>query len=203
MHPWFAESVSAHWLTQLEAQLRADRRAFCGECGLDKVARNRASGEPYDFATQLRVFEAQLALAAELQRPLSVHCVQAHGALCDALRAAPRLPRAIALHSFSGKAPLVGTYRAISRPLRERLYFGFSFVVNARAAQRTVDAIRVRRACAAPRLGGVQSLKALLCRSQAVPDDRLLLESDVEDAASVDELMAKLVALVASAKGAR
>ena len=150
VHPWFAESVSSQWCSSLEAALRADPRAFCGECGLDKVAKNRATGLLYDFDAQLRVFRAQFDLASRLQRPLSLHCVQAHGAMLDELRArnndaaaAAALPPAIALHSFSGKPPLVSAYLATGKAMRERLYFGFSFVVNARTEQRTIEAIQV------------------------------------------------------------
>jgi TatD DNase family protein len=78
-------------------------RAFCGEIGIDKVAKYWPTGI-VEFDLQLEAFKAQLALAARLKRPVSVHCVQAHGALVDILRAAKdELPPAIALHSFSGK----------------------------------------------------------------------------------------------------
>lgn len=35
---------------------------------------------------QLEVFHAQMALAARLRRPVSVHCVKAHGKIVDLLR---------------------------------------------------------------------------------------------------------------------
>ena len=50
-----------------------------GECGLDKFAGGRSppgSGEPPDLELQDSIFRAQLALARELGRGVTVHCVK-------------------------------------------------------------------------------------------------------------------------------
>jgi len=56
---------------------------------------------------QLDFFSRQLAVAADLNRPASVHCVNAMGALITAIKATAAgrgLPPAVAIHSFSGTA---------------------------------------------------------------------------------------------------
>jgi Tat protein secretion system quality control protein TatD with DNase activity len=49
-------------------------------------------------------FDAQMALAGELGRPVSIHCVKAHGHLYEWLRGQPveALPPTLALHSYTG-----------------------------------------------------------------------------------------------------
>ena len=60
---------------------------------------------------------------------------------------------------------------------RLNVFFGFSFAINGRALERTRGAIA------------------------AVPDDRLLLESDLPDAAYVDREIEQLIKLVMDVKG--
>lgn len=107
----------------------------------DKKATWARSGR-VEFEQQLGVFEAQWRLAVKLQRPISVHCVHAHGQLFDFLNAQKSFPPAVSMHSFSGKAPMLTSYLRI-KGLRDRLYFGFSSVINMRAEQRTVAALQV------------------------------------------------------------
>jgi TatD DNase family protein len=54
---------------------------------------------------QVEAFEAQLQLAEELRRPVSIHCVRAYGAVHDTLRAL-RLRVPIVLHSWTGSADM-------------------------------------------------------------------------------------------------
>ena len=70
-----------------------------GECGLDFCDRftNRAE--------QGECFAAHLDLARELDRPVTVHCVQAGGRLVEILRDHPA--RRILLHAYSGSAELI------------------------------------------------------------------------------------------------
>ena len=54
---------------------------------------------------QVEVFEKQMGLATSLQRPVSIHCVRAHGFLFDYLRERPSAcPPSISFHSYSGSA---------------------------------------------------------------------------------------------------
>jgi Tat protein secretion system quality control protein TatD with DNase activity len=74
-----------------------------GECGLDKFAGGRSppgSGEPPDLELQDSIFRAQLALARDLGRGVTVHCVKRVDAVAAAIRA-ERPPR-VAFHGFNG-----------------------------------------------------------------------------------------------------
>ena len=95
LHPWRIHDSPDDWLPSLEEYLQRFPRAGLGECGLD-----RWMTEP-DFPSQIQVFEKQLALAAKLNRPTTIHCLKAWGPLLDCLRSAPALPP-ILIHSFGG-----------------------------------------------------------------------------------------------------
>lgn len=76
-----------------------------GECGLDFGAEVEA-GAPR--ARQVAVLRAHFALARRTGLPLLLHCLRAHAALLELLRAAP-LPPSI-LHSWSGSAELAALF---------------------------------------------------------------------------------------------
>ncbi|GBL43114.1 3'-5' ssDNA/RNA exonuclease TatD [Verrucomicrobiota bacterium] len=63
--------------------------------------------EGFDPVAQEAAFRAQLALAVELDRPLTIHCVRAIGPLMDILRATERPRRGFLLHSWNGPVELV------------------------------------------------------------------------------------------------
>ncbi|KAI9354372.1 TatD related DNase-domain-containing protein [Zopfochytrium polystomum] len=88
-------------------------------------------------------------------------------------------PPAVMLHSFSGPPELVQNLLRLPRPVASRFYFSFSTVVNARSA----DAEKTR------------------ARIAAVPDDRILIESDLHDARLIDDACVAACRLVAGAKG--
>jgi len=56
--------------------------AAVGEIGLDKGSH----GKTIDFGDQVEVFQRQLELAKELEKPVSVHCVRAFGDLLEILK---------------------------------------------------------------------------------------------------------------------
>jgi len=128
LHPWYCAKAEPDWLAQLRSLLLADPRAQVGEIGLDRALLHRAGAVPIE--TQLSTLNAQLALAAELDRVATIHCVQAHGLLLDTLHNAPKLPRLL-LHSYSGSAQLLKSFAALGAhfsfganvldPRRERL----------------------------------------------------------------------------------
>jgi TatD DNase family protein len=115
IHPWDCGNRSPAWLSKLRTALQADPAAGVGEIGLDRwivdgvrpddprIAGLRVA--PMD--EQAEVFAAQLALAAELNRPASIHCVQAFGALLDVLKATPLPARGFLLHGYGGPAEMV------------------------------------------------------------------------------------------------
>jgi TatD DNase family protein len=113
LHPWFAAKRSPTWLAELTGMLEEFPSASVGECGLDFA---RATPTK---SLQLEVFAAQLTLAAERGRPVSVHCVRAWAALLDILHHHPHAPPLL-LHDFSGSPELV------DQLARFRVIFSFS-----------------------------------------------------------------------------
>lgn len=177
VHPWWAGSADGEWLESLRSRLEGDQGAICGEIGLDGLRGGAADGT-VDTNAQDDVFHSQLALAAELRRPCTVHCVKAFGRLRSAFDHATLLPPAFALHSYGGSWDFA---RDIDVCLNKRgvsCFFGFSFAVNGkRRLDRQMDLIRRLR------------------------DDSILIESDVEDAGRIDSDLVQAADLVARAKG--
>jgi len=95
VHPHDAKSVSVDDISQLKPLLAQTQVVAVGECGLDF---NR------DFSPrpqQLAIFEAQLALAAELNMPVVMHERDAHQAFIEIIkRWRDKLPGAV-LHCFT------------------------------------------------------------------------------------------------------
>jgi len=105
LHPWFVPA-SEGWLGRLRARALGLRIGI-GECGLDF-----APGRP-DRAAQEAAFEAQVRLAVELDRPLSIHCVRAWGRLLDLLRRTGIPAAGAALHAFSGSAEVAAQLQGL------------------------------------------------------------------------------------------
>lgn len=113
IHPWQAHTAADGWLDRLAALLERHPHAALGECGLDRWV------DSPSLDVQAPVFDAQLRLARELDRPLVVHCLKAWQALFDAFdREAP--PRRFLLHSFNG------SLETARRLLPLGAYFSFS-----------------------------------------------------------------------------
>jgi TatD DNase family protein len=146
LHPWFVTSRSTDWLDVLRERLADHTGAAVGEIGLD------ASLASATFDLQMQVFAAQLALAHELNRTVSIHCRSAWGALVDVLRSIGRLPeRGIVLHAYSGSPDLIAQLA--------RLGASFSFAGSVTLSRNH----RAHRAV------------------PAVPADGLLIETDAPD----------------------
>ena len=80
VHPHSADEFRPETLDHMEAALQIDRMIAVGEIGLDYH---------YDFSprdVQRGCFDAQLALAAKLRRPVIIHDREAHGDTMDLLR---------------------------------------------------------------------------------------------------------------------
>ncbi len=95
IHPWHAHRAGDGWRETLAALLEKYPHASIGECGLDQWI----ADPPLEI--QRPVFLAQVRLARALDRPLTIHCLKAWGALFDAFAEAPPPPRFL-MHSFGG-----------------------------------------------------------------------------------------------------
>jgi len=107
---------------------------------------------PRDEAQQEVVFLAQLDVARRLRRPAVIHCLQAWGRLLDLLDRFGELPAGMMFHAFGGSR------ETIDRLAARGAYFSFGA---------SALSPRCRKARAA---------------LQAVPIERLLLETDAPDA---------------------
>ena len=202
----------SEFISQTRARLQADPVAMVGEIGLDKIfrlpmqwespelkdqdpgrtpgGRQRRPLSPHNIRMEHQkvVLLAHLRLAGELGRPVSVHGVQVNGVLYDLLTSCWRgyerkgrnkrsrekdrvaeedeqpkpFPPRICLHSFSGQGDAVKQYLKPSIP--SEIFFSFSLTHNlsTKAARDKFDsAVRM------------------------VPDDRILVESDLHSAGDV------------------
>ncbi|OMJ07376.1 Cut9-interacting protein scn1 [Smittium culicis] len=179
-----------------------------GEIGLDKVAVDRRTGKVFDYSVQKAVFDAQFRIASKLNKPVSLHCVKAHQDMYDylssrlseleataarvsdteiigsnsikarsldsmnsvtkhrskpkkrVLNLASHFPSKIMLHSYSGSAELAKRFLKLPIGLGNRIYFSFSQFVNMRSSK----------------LGDTLMV---------IPQNRILLESDLEDPRNV------------------
>jgi len=104
-HPWFLDGFD---IERLGAKLEADPSAGVGEIGLDRLK----SREIAPFARE--AFEAQLALAAELRRPVVLHGAKCWGEVVKACRPfAGRVP-AFLFHGFSRSEGLLPEIAAMN-----------------------------------------------------------------------------------------
>lgn len=114
VHPWDAGNRTPDWLAKLRAALVANPPAGVGEIGLDRWLLELKPDDPRvagvrvaPLEEQTEVFAAQLALAAELNRAPSIHCVQAWGALHDVLKKAKLPARGFLIHGYAGPAEMI------------------------------------------------------------------------------------------------
>jgi TatD DNase family protein len=128
LHPWDAGNRSPGWQKNLLAALDAGPRAALGEFGVDRWMLDRARPDDPRLARlrrapleeQLEVFSWQLELAAARNLPASIHCLEAHGALYDAMSHA-RLPaRGFLLHAYGGSAEMAKRFADLGA------YFSFN-----------------------------------------------------------------------------
>ncbi|HEY3280179.1 MAG TPA: TatD family hydrolase [Gemmatimonadales bacterium] len=114
VHPHDAKSWSVEVEAGVRALLAAPEVVAVGETGLDY----HYDHSPRD--AQRRAFEAQLALAAELGRPVVVHARDADDEVAALVRAWGRRVAAVIVHSFAGSRAVfdagmdVGAYFSFS-----------------------------------------------------------------------------------------
>ncbi|KAI4114574.1 MAG: hypothetical protein LQ338_007985 [Usnochroma carphineum] len=229
-------------LDQLRESLKSFPYALVGEIGIDRSFRlpnhwtagdeaKRKEGltpggregrqlSPYrvHIDHQRKVLKAQLNLAGELERPVSVHGVAAHGIVFETLKETwqghekvvlskrERKRRTSAANSHGSQAPIgekgkdevcgpkpyppricLHSYSGPPEPLKQYLdpsipatiYFSFSHLVNfSQRSQKAADVVK------------------------AVPNDRILVESDLHSAGDqMDRLLEDITRLVCEIRG--
>lgn len=152
LHPWYVKERTADWATTLRHFLVSHPRAVVGEIGLDRWIENP------DIDAQLGCLRTQLALAVELDRPATLHCLRAFGLLEETLRSTPLPRRGFLLHSYGGPAEMIPGFVKLGAYFSLSPYFGHP----RKAAQLAVF--------------------------KEVPLDRLLAETDAPDMWPPDEL---------------
>lgn len=161
-HPWYVRERTPDWHHELTRFLDAAPSAV-GEIGLDKwilEPRQALAGNlksPAPLPEQEEVFVWQLRLAAERNLPVSIHCLQAWGAMLEILTREPRPRCGFVLHSYGGPREMVALLAKLGA------YFSLPgyFAHERKHRQR----------------------EAFL----AVPPDRLLIETDAPDQLLPDE----------------
>ncbi|MBE6428824.1 MAG: hypothetical protein E7028_09675 [Planctomycetaceae bacterium] len=163
IHPWSIKDLRNGWEERLAGILKSIPHSGIGEIGLD-WSKPSIQG-PELRQRQREVFSRQLALAAEFNRPVSIHCVRAWDAIWELTQNFPAKKNlAIIFHAFSGSPEMVSEIL-----LKKRWNAFFSLAVF----QARPESDKWRR----------------LLRS--IPTERLLLESDAEtakEAASLENL---------------
>jgi len=144
LYPLNVPNRSKQWREQLKSFLLSIPSGV-GEIGLDN------SVEPGNNVEQEKVFVAQLHLARELQRPVTIHCRKAWGRLLEILKQEGGVKHGGIVHTYSGSPELV-------HPLED---FGVSISFSG----------------AITRDGNKRGCKSL----QTVSKERLLLETDSPD----------------------
>lgn len=113
IHPWQAHTATQGWQQRLATLLEKYPRSSIGECGIDHWIENPPS------AVQRPIFTTQLRIARELERPITIHCLKAWGALFECFDESPPPPRFL-MHSFGGSLEVA------RRLIPQGAYFSFS-----------------------------------------------------------------------------
>lgn len=143
-HPWYLHERTAEWLKTLENMLDKVPSAV-GEIGLDRWKPD------LPYAGQEEAFLAQLRIATERNRPVSIHCLQAWGRMLELLQTSLRPACGFLLHSYGGPAEMIPAFSKLGA------YFSFPgyFLQERKLKQRETF--------------------------RHVPADRLLIETDAPD----------------------
>lgn len=243
------------WLSELEAKISQHPNLIIGEIGLCKMARfvrefpKTLGGKATALQLQKIVFKKQMELAAQWRRPVTVHCVNAHGIFMETLdeilkearescskegeihiscnnslenegvRATLKkaFPPAIAMHSFTGTAHHVQQILDFERSIL------YPELVEARGKKQRGKKKQQKHQDAEEKgdkgdteilfyFGFSHSVNYIMCTSekakrkgieavQAIPSDRLLVESDVHATEDVILGTAGAAAYAAHARG--
>jgi TatD DNase family protein len=152
LHPWYVGERTHGWLDALRGRLAAHPGAGIGEIGLDRWVKG------HDIEQQKEVFLAQMAIAAEENRPATIHCLKAWGALWELIEHQPVPARGFLLHAYGGPMEMVKGFAERGA----RFSFNAYFLHERKGERREVF--------------------------REIPLDRLLVETDAPDMLPPDDL---------------
>jgi TatD DNase family protein len=221
------------WLSDLETRLTQHPNLIVGEIGLCKMARfvrefpKALGGKATALQLQKIVFKRQMELAAKLRRPVTVHCVNAHGLLMETLteilneakreaenvsdseKKSDIFPPAVAMHSFTGTAHHVKELLDFEKRVL------YPEQVQSEGRRRKGGKQQQSQEVSNDVLfyfGFSHSVNFIMCTSEkakrkgieavkSIPSNRLLVESDVHASVDVALGTAGAVAYAANARG--
>ncbi|MDY0223162.1 MAG: TatD family hydrolase [Desulfobacterium sp.] len=144
IHPWKAAHLTDKWEEKLEEWLNR-MPSGVGEIGLDFMDKSS------DRNRQKEVFLAQLDLANQLARPVSIHILKAWDSFITILKRMAPLPHGGLIHSYSGSADMVPLFESYN------LFISFSGAITNPRNKKVAKALK------------------------AVSSNRLLVETDSPD----------------------
>ncbi len=166
LHPWYVHEQPANWEATLCEWLRRFPNAGVGEIGLDRWKPDL----PWDG--QQEIFTAQLRIAAELNRPASIHCLQAWGPMLNALENTPRPARGFLLHSYGGSIEMIPRFAQLGAYFSLPGYYAHERKARQRETFRHIPADRLLIETDAP--------------DQPLPADRIAYPLTTRDGAAIN-----------------
>lgn len=146
IHPWFADSAEEGWEERLRKMLEENPQATIGEVGVDGWV------DSPGMEVQAGVFRAQVKIAAETERVMTVHCLKAWEELFRAMDETAAWPEKFLMHSFGGSIEIAERLMK-----REGVMFSFSGYFLQERKRKSLEVFR------------------------QLPKDRILLETDAPD----------------------
>lgn len=153
VHPWFAHTVTDGWEERLRMLLREDERASVGEIGVDGWV------DSPRIEVQRKVFAQQIAIAAEMKRNMTVHCLKAWDELFQLMNGTDAWPEKFLMHSFGGSIEVA------QRLLKRGAWFSFSGYFLQQKKHKVLEVFK------------------------QLPRDRILLETDAPEMMPPDEFV--------------
>ena len=114
LHPWNIklDSIEEDW-SKVESEIRSKKSPMIGETGLDRHF------VKLDISIQENLLIKHISLAAELNRPLVIHCVHAHSDLLKVVKQYKHLNLTWLIHDYSAGITELKQY------LKHNIYFSF------------------------------------------------------------------------------
>lgn len=131
IHPHDAKKSTAEALKIIQQRCAHEKMVAVGEIGLDYYY-NHSPRE-----TQLEVFEQQLQIAIENNKPVVIHSREADEDMMEMLnKYGPKLPKKGVIHSFTSGIELA------KKALKHDFYIGFNGIITFKKAQNVRDVLK-------------------------------------------------------------